>query len=318
MNFLRHSRWLAGIVAVGAAALALRSSKAKAADEDLTEVHERCALRLSIAMYGESPSAEMMSGDPQTKIDEMIASPKFIERFARFTNSQFNNGPGMTAAQDVTYYLAKYVLEKGEPWKQLFVGPYDVAVAEGDKSGIPRVTPKADGLGYFRTDAWMRRYAGNEPAGIRLSAAYHILNNVTGLELVASTNAPEADVSATGRQAEACRGCHFESWYGLDRVAKVLSLKVTKADVVSFQPQANGPQPLLDTQVSDDKQLLETLVASDSFKFRTCRLAFQFLYGRVENKCEAQLFDRCMTNFAQTGAVQSAIATVAKDGSFCQ
>jgi len=319
MNLLRHSRWIAGFFAVGAAALVLRSQKANAGGEDSAEVRERCAVRLSIAFYGESPSADFLaSADPQAKIDEMLASPKFMERFARFTNAQLNNGPGTTAAQDVSYYLAKYVLEKGEPWKQLFIGPYDVSVAAGDKSGIPRVTPNASGVGYFRTDAWKLRYAGNEPAGIKLASAYRILNNLTGLELVASTNAPDADVTATGRQASGCRGCHFDSWYGLDRVAKVLSLKVTNGDVVTFKDQANGPQKLLDSEISDDKQLIETLVASEAFRFRTCRMAFQFLYGRPENKCESALFDRCMTTFAEKGTIQSALSVVAKDGSFCQ
>ena len=50
------------------------------------------------------------------------------------------------------------------------------------------VAPDPEGLGYFRSDAWMRRYAGNEEDGYRLSAAYRILQNTTGLELTATTN----------------------------------------------------------------------------------------------------------------------------------
>jgi hypothetical protein len=42
---------------------------------------------------------------------------------------------------------------------------------------------------------WLLRYAGNELAGIKISTGYRIMNNTIGLKLVASTNAPGADIS---------------------------------------------------------------------------------------------------------------------------
>ncbi|MGQ0503910.1 MAG: hypothetical protein ACT4TC_01170, partial [Myxococcaceae bacterium] len=64
--------------------------------------------------------------------------------------------------------------------------------------------------------------------------------------------------------------------------------------------------------------LVEALVNSKAFEFRACRIAFEFLYGRPEYSCEGPVFDKCMTSFAQAGTSQSAIASVAKDASFCQ
>ena len=45
--------------------------------------------------------------------------------------------------------------------------------------------------------------AKSQLAGIKLSTAYHIMNNTIGLRLVASTNSPSADVSAAGPRAMA-------------------------------------------------------------------------------------------------------------------
>ena len=70
--------------------------------------------------------------------------------------------------------------------------------------------------------------------------------------------------------------------------------------------------------ITDDKSLVQTLVDSDSLKFNACRLAFKFLYGRDENKCEGPLFDQCIDAFTAGGTIQSAVATIAKDASFCQ
>ena len=64
----------------------------------------------------------------------------------------------------------------------------------------------------------MLRYAGNEEAGIRISAAYHMIQNTTGFEVPASVAKPGEDRSATGRQASGCAGCHYQPWFALDSV----------------------------------------------------------------------------------------------------
>jgi hypothetical protein len=60
------------------------------------------------------------------------------------------------------------------------------------------------------------------------------------------------------------------------------------------------------------------LVESTNFKVNACRLAFKYLYGRPENTCEAQVFEKCVDSFTKDQTMQSAIAAVAKDPSFCQ
>lgn len=277
---------------------------------------ERCAVRLAIALTGRSPSAALLStGNPQLEVDALLASDPFIERFSRFINASFNDAPGATSVDDATYHLAKHVLANGKPWKDLFVGPYDVAQVNG------QVTVRADasGLGYFRTKAWLERYAGNEEDGVKLATAYRILNNTTGLKLTAAVQTPGADFTVTGRQNAACRGCHFDGWFALDRVASVLTRKVVSGGTVTFAPPTAGPQPLLDGRViSNDRELVTALVESPDFDFRVCRLAFQFLYGRNELSCEGPLFDRCVDAFRAEGTVQAALSTVATDPAYCQ
>ncbi|MEO8874959.1 MAG: hypothetical protein ABI461_05165, partial [Polyangiaceae bacterium] len=150
--------------------------------------------------------------------------------------------------------------------------------------------------------------------------------NTIGLQLVASTNAPGADVTATGRQASPCNGCHYTPWYALDKVARVLTrVQIPKnATNPVYLPPSDGAQSVLGGAVSfagtgtdGDKQLVTALVQSDTFKFNTCRLAFNYLYGRNENSCEGDVFDSCMTSFGTSGMLQDAVTTVAKDPSFC-
>ena len=89
--------------------------------------------------------------------------------------------------------------------------------------GARTVVADPDGLGYFRSRPWMVRYAGNEEEGYRLSAAVRIQQNIIGLDVTAVTNQPGVDVSASGRMAPGCRGCHYDPYFGLDKVAKILS-----------------------------------------------------------------------------------------------
>jgi hypothetical protein len=305
---------------IAAAVLGLLSAgrPAHAEGEDKTALNERCATRLSIALVGKSPDAALSKSDnPQSAVDRLISDPAFVERFALFINAANNAGPGSAASDDAVYYLAKHVLGKNLPFKDLFVGPFKVEPNAGNTEMV--VSDDPQGLGYFRSIAWQRRYAGNEAAGYKLPTAFRMLQNTTGVELVASTNSPGDDVSATGRKAPQCASCHYQKWFALDKIAKVLTRRNGIEDKMTFTPPTEGPQQILDgVTVSNDKEVVNALVDSEAFRFHSCRLAFKFLYGRGENQCEGPLFDRCMDEFKAKGTMQAAIATIAKDQGFCQ
>ncbi len=300
------------------------SKTAHADDPDMAAQNERCAQRLAIALTGASPDATLIaSSAPQSQIATLIATPAFQDRWSRFVNSQWNRTPGANPAEDAPYYLSEYVLQNNKPWSDMFLGQYDVALDATDKTKVD-VTANANGLGYFRSQAWLDRYSGNELAGYKLSTAYHLMNNTIGLQLIASTNAPGADVTATGRQAAPCNGCHYDPWYALDKVSRVLTRVQVPKDPnnIVYLPPSDGTQTVLGNvtipqSLDGDKQLVTALVNSDTFKFNTCRLAFNFLYGRNENSCEGDVFDKCFTAFSSSGMVQDAISTVAGDPSFC-
>ncbi len=312
-DFRRHVlRALLPIVAV-TGVLALAGRPVRADDPDATAPRERCATRLSIALLGESASDDLITAArPQDHVADLLENPKFAERFARFVNAQLNIKPGATAADDAPYFLVKHVIANRRPWKDLFVGAYDV-----DANGTVKDDPQ--GLGYFRSRPWMVRYAGSEGAGYRLVAAYRILQNTTGLRFNAVTNAEDADVSAAGRTATGCKGCHYENWFALDKVARVLPRRSGSGDAMTFTPPTDGPQQILGGKtISDDKELVMALVDSEAFRVNACRLAFRFLYGREESTCEAEVFDRCVEQLATKGTMHSALAAIAGDPSYCQ
>ena len=315
MTALKRIAGAVGPVVAGVLALAIGLAKPAPVKADgeaaAKEKAERCATRVSIALTGKTATSELLAAaDPQANVDAILADAAFIERFARFVNSEFNTEPGETAADDSAYTLAKYILEQKKPWHEMFDGQYAVT---------DTVTADPQGLGYFRSEPWMRRYAGNEPAGYRLPAAYRFLQNTTGLKLTAVTNAAGVDISATGRQAAACAGCHYQKWYALDLVAKVLSKRKGQNANMTFTPPSEGPQKILDGKmIANDKELVDALLQSEDFTFNQCRLAFQYLYGRPENSCEAGVFDKCVDAFKKDGTIQSALATIAKDPTFCQ
>lgn len=296
-------------------AVAAASSLGQTLDE--LQKRERCAVRMSVAITGKAPSAAFVqSVDPQAQADQLLDTVDFVEKFARFTNATFNRTPGMTAEEDAPYYLAWEILSKKKPWKDLFVGQYRV---EKNAAEAVVVVPDQNGLGYFRSPAWKKRYAGNEPNGVLLSLAYRMMNNVVGLKLIASTNAPDADLTATGRAAAGCRACHYDSLFALDLAASVLGKRVGTGPSLTFAPPSGVPVTMLGgLTVRDDKELVTALVESEAFRFQTCRLTFQFLYGRKENRCEGPAFDRCMSEFKAQGTLQSALAAVVKDPTFCQ
>jgi hypothetical protein len=276
----------------------------------------RCATRLSIALTGKSPSAAMLaSTDLGGAIDTLVASPDFAERYARFANAEFNDGPATSGAADPIYYLAKHVISNDKPWSDLFVGGFQVKPSGTDAMAV---TTDPTGLGYFRTDAWRKRYAGNESAGLMLVGAFRIFANTTGLQLVASVGAPDDDRTVTGRMGSPCRGCHFDSWFALDKAARLLPRKKGQDDAVTFTPTADGPQQLMGKTLADDKALVTALVGSDGWRFQQCREVFKFLYGRPENKCEAQTFDRCVDALTQKQTIRAAVIATAKDPAVCR
>jgi hypothetical protein len=244
----------------------------------------------------------------------MLASPEFADLYARFINAQFNGGPATDATDDPVYYLAQHVIQTDKPWSDLFVGPYSV-VSNGSTMDVGA---DDSGLGYFRTDSWKKRYAGNEAEGYMLSGAFRILSNTTGLELTPSIGNPGDDRTVTGRQAQPCRSCHFDSWYALDKFAKLLPKRKGQGDSLTFTPPTEGAQDLLGKSIADDKALVGALVDSDSWRFQQCRNVFLFLEGRPENQCEAPVFDKCVDALAQKKTLRSAVAAVARDPGFCR
>lgn len=302
------------VFAGGAALVTKRSAHAEDAAATKDEQRERCAVRLSMALLGESPDPALLSSpDPQGAVDAMVRSPAFTERFARFINAEVSGSPSESPANDPVYFLAHHVLTHDRPWSDLFVGPYSLTATDD------RVVVGHDpsGAGYFRSLLWRKKFAGNDEEGVMLVAAFRMIQNTTGLELDASVGNAGEERGLEGRKAAACRGCHFDQWYALDKVAALLPTRKGRGDAMTFIPSAAGPQQLLGRTIKDDKELLETLVASDAWRFNQCRRVYRFLYGRSENQCEAKVFDACVDALTETKDLKAAVAVVAKDLSFC-
>jgi len=281
----------------------------------------RCATRLSVAFLGTSPTSTLMqSVDPKSQVDSLLVDPAFYERFARFINATFNSAPSSIPEQDAAYWLTKVILTNDRPWKDLFEGPYRVDPPNAS-GGDPQVVSDSNGLGYFRSTPWQIEYEGNEPAGYKLRTAYRIMNNTIGLHLIPATNAPGVDISATGRQQPQCAGCHYDSVYALDKIARVLTVRQGTGSNTTFLPPdpAQIPQTVLGgVVIHDDADLVHALIASPSFSFRACRLGFLFLYGRAEYTTEASVFDACVDAFNADGRIQAALKSIVSNKSFCQ
>lgn len=269
----------------------------------------RCANRLSIALAGKTAS-EDASKNPKGTIEGLLQGEDFNERFARFINTEFNAAPGATALEDAPYYIAKRVLQDGRPWSDLFLGRWRLSPVAGRVA----VAEDAQGLGYFRSEDWYKRYEGNEESGIKLATAYRIMNNVVGLKLTASTNSPSTDQSATGRHASPCNACHFDGWFALDKVASILPKKGERFDAY----KGGAKEMLGGKQIANDEELVTALVESENFSVNACRLAFKFLYARVDNRCDGPVLDRCVDAFKEKKTIQSAIASIATEAGFCE
>ncbi len=306
------------LVAAGFAGTQARRARAAPQDSDSALKNQRCATRLSIALLGKSPDAGLLGGAPSAAaVDAMLASDAFYDRFASYVNAEVNGTPATSALQDPVYYLARYILSGKRPWRDLFVGAYGVRTSP---DGLTLdVVPNPDGLGYFRTLPWMQRYAGNEVEGIRLSAAYRMLRDTTGFEMPATVGKPEDDRSVQARKGGACKGCHYEAWFALDKAAAVLSRRKLAPDgSITFDESKIVPTQLLGKTLASDRDLVTALVDSDAWKFAQCRMVFGFLYGRPENRCEAPVFDACAANLERFGTINAAVAAVVNHPSFCQ
>ena len=308
---LGHGLGLITALSLACALAATRRASADPGTDAVVAFNERCANRLSIAFVGKTASNDSMtSPDPKLSLDGFLATDDFRERFARFINTEFNNAPGMSSLEDAPYHIAKRVLADGSAWSQMFLGQFRLAPIASNVA----VFDDPSGLGYFRSIDWYQRYEGNEEHGIKLATAYRIMNNVIGLRLTASTASPNADQSATGRQAAPCNSCHFNGWFALDQVASILPLKGQAYD--AYQ---GGPKTILGgKQIANDKELVTALVESENFSVNACRLAFQFLYAREDNRCDGPVLDRCVDAFKAKKTMQSALSSIAREPGFCE
>jgi hypothetical protein len=308
--------WTRGLGLVTALSLACAfaaTRRAGAEDGKATALafNERCANRLSIAFVGTTASVEgMTSPDPKLGLDGFLTTADFRERFSRFINTEFNSAPGASSLEDAPYHITKRVLTDGSPWSEVFLGKFRLAPIAGNVA----VYGDANGLGYFRSIDWYKRYEGNEENGIKLATAYRIMNNVVGLRLTASTVSPNSDQTAKGRQAAPCNGCHFNGWFALDQVAAILPSKGQ-----AFDAYKGGPKEMLGgQQIANDKELVTALVESENFSVNACRLAFKFLYAREDNRCDGPVLDRCVDTFKARKTMQSALSSIAREPGFCE
>lgn len=296
----------------------VRTPVAVAADEDEVIARQRCATRLSVSFLGLAPTTELLVNPrPQDAAATMVQTPEFIERYASFLNAEFNPFPGETAAGDLPYYLAKHVLSEGLPYHELFDGKFDLVV--NATSGAIVVNPSDAGLGYFRSRGWLVRYAGNEPSGLRLTAAYRIMQNIVGLKLVAQNNADGKSLDADGRKASACAGCHYQGWSALDPIASILTRRRGTGIDMDFAKPIATSVDIAGQKVQNDAEFVALLVRSNEFAFRACRLGFKYLRGRTESACDAAMFDACVDALrSERGTIQAGLVAMAQRPEFCQ
>ncbi len=275
---------------------------------------EHCGRRLSMTL-GLYWRTQALGAEPQARVRELLARPEVVRTFASFINSRFNDQPADRPEQDPGVAMVRYVLTNDLPWRDVFSGR--VTFTGG---GTPTVTadPAQPALGYFGSAAWLKRYQGNEPDGWLLTAAYRTLQNTTGLTLEPSPDNGGDDSATTGRERAACRSCHFDSPYALDAVARLLPVRQGSGGSAKVVKVPVTPQVLFNgLTVESHEQLVERLVTGDHFTFWSCRLAFEFVFGRPENACEAPLFEQCAAAFEQSGRMQDALATLLESPAFC-
>lgn len=281
------------------------------------EATQRCTRRISqaLGMGFRTNLLGLAGATPQAKARTWLESRDAIATFAGFVNARFNDEPGANTSEEGLAAAARWVLTNKKPWRELFTGRFRINATNNQITE----DPTAPALGYFGSPGWQRRYLGNAPDGLLLQAAYRTLQNTTGFTLVPSPENGSGDATATGRERAECRGCHFDSPYALDPVARLLPRKVGSGGGARAEKVAVTAQTLFNgLEVRDHEHLVEVLTGSDDFLFRSCRLAFEFLYGRRESACEAPMFDRCVDAFARTGQMHDALASYLEDPQYCE
>lgn len=301
------TRWVVALLLCASAALA----------QPVDDATARCTRRMShlLGMSFRGNVSALGGATPQQKVREWLDTQQAIRSFARFTNARFNPEPATNLSEDGVYAAVRFVLQNKKPWRELFTGRYLI----NHTNNIITEDAAAPALGYFGSLGWQKRYLGNAPDGLMLRAAYRVMQNTTGLALAPSAVNFEGDATATGRERAECRGCHFDSPWALDKAASLLPRKVGVGGAAKAQLVPVTPQVLLGgREVRDFEHLVEVLTQGDAFEFRACRLAFEFTLGRPEAGCEAQLFDRCVDAFRQTGQMKDALATILEDPAWCE
>jgi hypothetical protein len=287
----------------------------------------RCWERTTLAMlgtttvpraekyYGPLPPADFTPDYVQNFFGDEKYFDVFASRFAGFVNAKWQREQSATRERNAPYQVAHWVLGKRLPWRDTFVGRFDLDPFEGRFT----VVPADSGLGYFRVKKWLETNAGNEAQGYKLNTAYRMLQNTLGTKLTAAPNNTSVpDSSATGRAGPGCTSCHFEGPYPLDRVARTLTRRNGMGTMMTFTAPTDGPQQLWGHTVSDDEELVRVLISSEEFTFNTCRLVFEFMFGRPESTCEAPLFDACVQAFEAEGTIQGAVMGLARHPDYCR
>lgn len=277
---------------------------------------QRCTRRISqtLGVDWRDRYLGLMPGQtPASKALEWLESPVAVRNLASFINSRLNKDPATNGYEDAVYSAAVYVLTNRLPWSELYVGRFRIDGTNG------HVTPDeaAPALGYFGSKDWQFRYKGNEPNGVMLSAAYRTLQNTIGLKLIPSPINGQGDASATGRERAECRGCHYDSPYALDKVARLLPRRVGFGGGARIEAVPVEPQVLFGESLDSYEALVGRLVHSDAFVFWSCRLAFEFVFGRPESACEGPLFDRCTAAFQANGSMAEAVGSLLAAPEFC-
>lgn len=277
------------------------------------ELDYACAVKAAAVLTGD-PLANLEHEEMAAFVDEQLESEKFHYLFAAFVNTRFNRGFGMRPEEDAVYFVVRHVLANQLPWSDLYLGAYGWA----GPYGYPEVIEDPNGVGYFTAPPWVQRYSGNDLDGKMLFAAYRVVQNTTGIVLVPSPFNANADSNLLGREREDCRYCHFDSPLALDKIARFFPTRSGFGEQMTLTPAENPTQELLNGRtVSNLRELLGALLQTDDYKFWTCRMVFEYTYGRPESACEATVFDQCVAALEETDDITRAIAAVVADPSYC-
>ena len=314
------TRGIIGLIALSIPAISNSASEQEFENKGLNSM--QCATRISLAITGKAPTMEFLNTkDPQgeAEIDKLIATAEFNERFARYSNSAFNEGVGESSHEDAPYHMALYALQKNLKWEEIFIGKFNVIADSEDNVSV---VADENGLGYVKSQAWIERYAGNEGNGIRINTAYRVMQNAYGLEMIASNLPAEADTTVEGRNTtQPCKSCHFDQVTALDPVAEAFPDVIRNVDgaFLGLAAARTEPREVLGVHmVTTQEDLMKLLVGSKDHKYFACQMAFKYLTGRHENSCSKSVMDTCLEAYQRSGLIQDAVKTIVRDESFCQ